>query len=183
MRRLPILVVMTVLFAGTLPALPADAQRARAPLPCPDSRQRCITVTFRDAEIADVLAAFADFSGFSIVAGAGVAGRVSAEIRNQPWDVALQAILQAHGLEARETHPGLLRVEAQGRLRDREVQEPLVTRVFRINYVPVQELAATLAPLRSERGSISASPATNSLVVTDTETHLRRIAALLGQPE
>ncbi len=172
--------------AVTLPSGIVHAQNAGAPAPasaCAQSRMRCVTVTFQDAEIRDVVASFAEFSGYSIVVGAGVSGRVSASIRNQPWDVALQAILQAHGLAAREMHPGILRVDAQERLREREVREPLVTRVFRINYVPAQELATSLAALKSERGSIVASPATNSLIVTDTESHLRRIATLLGQPE
>jgi type IV pilus assembly protein PilQ len=172
--------------AVTLPSGIVHAQNAgglASANSCAQSRMRCVTVTFQEAEIRDVIASFAEFSGYSIVVGAGVSGRVSAAIRNQPWDVALQAILQAHGLSAQETHPGILRVDAMERLREREVREPLITRVFRINYVPVQELAASLQALTSERGGITTSPATNSLIVTDTEANLRRIAALLGQPE
>ncbi len=149
---------------------------------CPVGAARCVTVSFREAEIHDVVASFAEFSGYSIVVGAGVSGTVTAEIRNQPWDVALLTILQAHGLEGRETHRGVIRVDARERLRENEVQEPLHTRVFRINYTPVQELAASLAPLTSDRGSITTSPATNTLIVTDTRANVNRIAALLGHP-
>ena len=57
-----------------------------------------------------------------------------------------------------------------------------MTQVFRLSYVPVAEIAASLAPLVSERGSISTNPTTNTLVVTDTESSLRRIGSLLGGP-
>jgi type IV pilus assembly protein PilQ len=175
-----LVVVFSIAFA---PAVLAQAGAGgAAPPPCPAGPTRCISVSFRDAEIQDVIASFAEFSGYSIVLGAGIGGTVTAEIRNQPWDVAMQAILQAQGLEGREAQTGLIRVDAAERLREREVQEALVTRAFRINYVPVQELAASLAPLVSERGSISTNPSTNMLIVTDTPSSLSRIAALVGQP-
>jgi len=50
---------------------------------------------FENTEIQDVLATFAEFSGKSIIPGAGVTGTVNADVRNQPWDVALDAILTA----------------------------------------------------------------------------------------
>jgi type II secretory pathway component GspD/PulD (secretin) len=97
--------------------------------------------------------------------------------------VALQAILRAHGLDAREVSPGILQIDAVARLAEYEVQAPLVTRVFRIHYVPVQEIAATLSALVSERGSIATSATTNSLIVTDTEAAVGRIAQVLGRSE
>src|SRR5688572_24696673 len=69
-------------------------------------QQQRITVTYQDADIRDVLAAFAAFSGRTIVVGKEVAGTITAEIKDQPWDVALQAILQAQGLAASEERSG-----------------------------------------------------------------------------
>jgi len=66
------------------------------------SQQPLINVTFQDTDIRDVIASFAAFSGRTIVVGKDVAGTVTAEIRNQPWDVALRAILQGQGLAASE---------------------------------------------------------------------------------
>lgn len=176
MKHITVTAALLALLAGPLgpPATAQTAARCSAVVPC-------VSVTFVDADIRDVAAAFARVSGYSIVLGPGVAGRVSAAIREQPWDVALQVILDAQGLTVVETHPGILRVDARERLREREAEEPLVTRAFRIHYTPVQELAASLQPLRSPRGSIVASPTTNTLVVTDTEAYVARIAALLGR--
>jgi type IV pilus assembly protein PilQ len=156
---------------------PAPAARAVAHNPT----ERRITVTFYDADIRDVLASFAEFTGRSIVPGSGVTGAVTAEIRNQPWDVALETILSSHGLAAREMPSGIIRVDALERLREREVQEPLITETHRINYVPVQELVTTMQSLATQRGSIVANPSTNMLIVTDVESAVNNIRSMVRQ--
>jgi type IV pilus assembly protein PilQ len=55
-------------------------------------------------------------------------------------------------------------------LKERATSEPLVTQTFRINYVPVAELQATLDPLKSERGKVSANASSNTLIVTDVQS-------------
>ena len=128
---------------------------------------RPITVSFVDAPIRDVLFAFADFAGRSIVAGTNVDALVSAEIREQPWDVALRAVLAAYGLVAHEQENGIIRVDDVHSLFERESVQPLVTRPFRVSYVDAAELTETVAALLSERGRVSSGPGTNTLVVTD----------------
>src|SRR5690606_9187354 len=140
-----------------------------------------ITVSFQDADIRDVLATFAEFTGRSIVPGAGVSGTVNATIRDQPWDVALQSILRAHGLAAQELPSGIIQVDAIEALRERQTAEPLVTRTFRINYVPVQELATAVTPLLSERGRIAANPSTNTLLVTDVAAVMEDLERMVVQ--
>ena len=142
---------------------------------------RRITVSFQEAEIRDVLATFAEFTGRSIVPGSGVSGTVTAEINDQPWDIALETILRAYGLAAVELPSGIIRVDAIERLQERQVQEPLITQTFRINYVPAQELVETLDALRTERGRIVANPSTNMLVVTDVEGVVNTVAAMVEQ--
>jgi type IV pilus assembly protein PilQ len=152
---------------------------AGAAAPAQQSPQPRITVTFQDADIRDVLATFAEFTGRSIVPGSGVEGMVSATIREQPWDAALQTILRAYGLAAQELPGGILQVDNIENLQKRETQEPLVTQMFRVNYVPVQELVATLEPLKSERGRITANPSTNTLIVTDVGSVVEGLEGML----
>lgn len=160
----------------------------RAPAPAQDPRAvqqrpaRRITVGFFETDIRDVLATFAEFSGRSIVSGAGVAGiNVTADITNQPWDVAFETILRAHGLAYEELPSGIIRVERMEALAQRREQEPLETRTFRINYVPVQELVQTITPMRSPRGSVTSNPTTNTLIVTDVGGVVSAVAALIPQ--
>ncbi|CAN5826113.1 hypothetical protein BH23GEM6_BH23GEM6_21820 [soil metagenome] len=148
--------------------------------PIPSDQPR-ITVTFQNADIRDVLSTIAEFTGRSIVPGSGVTGNVTATIRDQPWDVALQTILRAYGLAAQEMPSGIIQVDAIELLQSRQAQEPLLTETFRINYVPVGELATSLDPMRSERGRISVNASTNTLIVTDVESVVDNVRRMLGQ--
>jgi type IV pilus assembly protein PilQ len=98
-------------------------------------QQPRITVTYQQADIRDVLAAFAAFSGRTIIPSSAIpAVRIDAEIKDQPWDVALQAILASQNLAATEDKNGILIVDTQERIASRALTEPLQTRVVRLNY-------------------------------------------------
>jgi type IV pilus assembly protein PilQ len=99
------------------------------------SQQPRITVIYQGSDIRDVLAAFASFSGRTIIPSNNVGTlKVDAEIKDQPWDVALQAILAAQGLAATEDANGIIIVDTQDRIAARAQTEPLATRIVRLNY-------------------------------------------------
>ncbi|HEX5971782.1 MAG TPA: AMIN domain-containing protein [Gemmatimonadaceae bacterium] len=145
---------------------PADTD-LRSMRPVQQAQQRSaqprITVTYQGSDIRDVLAAFAAFSGRTIIPSSAVPqAKVDAEIRDQPWDVALQAILASQGLAATEDANGIIIVDTQERIAARAATEPLVTRIVRLNY---QRAAAVSEQIRqrlmqcipSERSSSSAA--------------------------
>ncbi|HEX6534768.1 MAG TPA: AMIN domain-containing protein [Gemmatimonadaceae bacterium] len=157
------------------------------------SAQPRITVTYQDADIRDVIAAFAVFSGRTIVVGKGVAGTVSAEVRDQPWDVALRAILQSQGLDAREDQDGIISVDSYQNIAAKQATAPLTTRIISVNYARASSLVPTIKSLLSKecaigangaqsqnecntRGAVSADSATNRLIVTDVASRLDDIA-------
>ncbi len=70
-----------------------------------------ITVVYQDSDIRNVLAAFAMFAGRTIRVGKEVQGSVTAELRDQPWDVAMQSILVTHQLAASEDQYGIITVD------------------------------------------------------------------------
>jgi len=157
---------------------PAPAQQQQR------SRARPITVTFENTDMRDVLATFAELTGRSIVPGSEVGGiRVEyVTFTNQPWDLALRSLLQAYGLAAQEDpQSGIIRVDQITKLAERETLEPLVTRTFRINYVPVEEMQSTLEALKSDRGSVSINKSTNTLIATDVPSVVEDFERLVGQ--
>ncbi|MFL5385848.1 MAG: secretin N-terminal domain-containing protein [Longimicrobiaceae bacterium] len=174
--------------AGSAPAAPptfARATTAERPPPQqqPRSRARPITATFENTDMRDVLATFAELTGRSIVPGSEV-GSIRVEyvtFNNQPWDVALRSLLRAYGLAAEEDGSGIIRVDLIGKLAERETLEPLVTRTFRINYVPVEEMQSTLVGLKSERGSVSVNKTTNTLIATDVPSVIEDFERLVTQ--
>ncbi|HEX6940231.1 MAG TPA: AMIN domain-containing protein [Longimicrobiales bacterium] len=148
------------------------------------SQEPRITIYFDNVDILDVLATFAEFSGRSIVPGVGVTGTVTADIRNQPWDEALDVILASRGLAARELESGIIRVDLMSKLRELEASEPLETRHFQIRYARADSsLVKTVQGLLSDSmATVTANPATNTIVVTDRASVIRdRIAPMIEQ--
>jgi type IV pilus assembly protein PilQ len=161
------------------------------------SQQPPITVTFQDTDIRDVIASFAAFSGRTIVVGRDVTGTVTAEIRNQPWDVALRAILQGQGLAASEDAiSGIITVDSYANILNRQASEPLVTQLISINYARAHMLVPTIESLLQKdcptvpsspnvvsmarpacvsRGLVAADSATNTLIITETASRLADI--------
>lgn len=106
-----------------------------------------ITVSYDGTNIRDVIAAFATFSGRTIVIGKSVDGLVTADIADKPWDVALQAILQSQGLAATEDASGIITVDSYERLAANQSLEPLVTQIIDINYAKAPALQTTVSAL------------------------------------
>ena len=129
------------------------------------SQQPRISVVYQGSDIRDVLAAFASFSGRTIIPSNSVPGlKVDAEIKDQPWDVALQAILSAQGLDATEDANGIIIVDTQERIASRAATELLATRTFRINYQKAEAVGAQIRQrllqcVPSERSGGSSSAA------------------------
>jgi type IV pilus assembly protein PilQ len=126
------------------------AARERLTFNAQRSQQPRITVTYQSSDIRDVIAAFATFSQRTIVIGKDVQGTVTAEIKDQPWDVALQAILQAQGLAASEENTGIISVDSYANILAKEANEPLTTQLVAINYANAASLVQTISSLLSK---------------------------------
>jgi type IV pilus assembly protein PilQ len=130
-------------------------------------------VTWYQASIGEVIAGFAAFSGRSIILGKDIQGTVTAEIKNQDWDVALNAILASQGLSAQELPGGIIRVDSPIALAAQDSLEPLETTIVKINYARPTELAHSIQGiLTKDRGSVVPDTGSNSLIVTDTRSRI-----------
>lgn len=183
--------------ADAAPAAPAAPVVLDAPQQRPSQQPR-ITVTWSDADIRDVLAGFATFSGRTLVVGKEVTGTVTAEIKDQPWDVALKAILEAQGLAANEEISGIITVDSYKNILEKQSSEPVTTQMVNINYVSASSLVQTVqgllykeCPLGAStgggasangpvnqnngciiRGTVAADSGTNSLIITEVTSRL-----------
>ncbi|MGM0669173.1 MAG: secretin N-terminal domain-containing protein [Gemmatimonadota bacterium] len=96
--------------------------------------------------------------------------------------MALQVILESQGLVAREMESGIIRVDNLVNLNERETLEQPSTRAFQVNYATAAELqTAVQALLTRERGQVSSSPSTNTLIVTDVKRVLDQVEALVEE--
>lgn len=156
------------------PEVQMDASRLTRAMVIEEPR---ITVVWDRASIADVVSGFAAFSGRTIILGKDIKGEVTAEVKNQPWPQAFQAILASQGLSAQEMPGGIIRVDAPSVLAALDSLEPLETSVVRINYGKAKDLTKSIeGSLTKGRGKVIADENSNSLIITDTRSKVGNLA-------
>ena len=143
------------------------------------------SIDVEGADIRTIVRAIAEFSGRNIVVGKDVKGSVKVALKNVGWQDALRTILRSNGLDYVE-EGGILRVDDLSKLQTESVERetarakamelrPLDTRIIKLNYANAGELAASLQPSLSRRGSIQVERRTNSLIVSDLEENCAKI--------
>jgi len=147
-----------------LAAHAADAAQSQAPR---------ITVTWDRADIQEVVAGFAAFSGRTIVVNKGISGSLSAEIKNQPWDLAFNAVLESQGLTVNTLEGGILQVIDKKDLARADSTVPVETRLVRVNYAKASSLVPSVQSIISKRGAVVADSTTNALVLTEIQSRIR----------
>jgi type IV pilus assembly protein PilQ len=145
------------------PIAPRPIQVAQTARPATGPRPP-VTLEFKDADIVSLLRVLAAEGGRNIVIGEDVKGKMSISLRNVPWELALQTILESRGLE-RVERDGILRIatreqltkEAETTIRMRDVEAklaessrkpelrgPLREETLRLYYTDAEEVAKTL---------------------------------------
>lgn len=151
-----------------------------------------ITLTLKDADIKDVLRTFSALTQLNIVLDPGVSGSVTVELRDVPWDQALDLILRINGLDY-VLENNVLRVAPISKLaseksqraafeREQELAKPLKTVVKPLSYARadyVADLLTTESYLLSDRGSVVVDERTNKLVIRDVVDRVEGILKLI----
>jgi type IV pilus assembly protein PilQ len=145
----------------------SEAQQSPAPR---------ITVQWDAASIEDVVAGFAAFSGRTIIVGKGITGTVTAEIKNQPWDLAFNAVLASQGLDVVTLPGGIFNVVSKAELARADSTVPIETRLVRINYAKATSLVPAVASIVTKRGAVVADSTSNSLVITEVSSRINQVA-------
>jgi type IV pilus assembly protein PilQ len=149
----------------------ADALQSQAPR---------ITVQWDGADIQDVVAGFAAFSGRTIVVSKGITGSVTAEVKNQPWDLAFNAVLQSQGLDVQTQPGGILVVVDKKDLARADSTVPVETRLVRINYAQASALVPAVSSIVTKtRGAVVADTVNNALVITDVQTRIDQVESFV----
>ncbi len=159
---------------------------------------RHITLQVKDADIVDVFKLIGETSGFNMVIGSDVTGKVTLSLVDVPWDLALDTILSTNRLGAERTG-NVLRVallatltaektaQQQARLAA-ENNAPRITRIFPLSYASGTSLIPILSRFGAgTAGGTTAGPRdtiiiderTNSLIIQDTADNLERMAKII----
>jgi hypothetical protein len=182
---------IVALALALLAAFPAGAQRvATESVVARDSGPDLITLNFANADIDSVVKAMSGITGKNFVVDPRVRGTInivsaSPVPRSAVYDVFLSA-LRVQGIAAVEDR-GVVRIvpESEAKLhpgptfgphdKPRGGGDQIQTRVFTLQHESAAQLVAVLRPLIAPSNTIAAYPNTNSLIVTDYASNLRRI--------
>jgi type IV pilus assembly protein PilQ len=162
-------------------ATPADkaASTSQAPTQAVTPKKSgLVSIDFRDADIKNVLKVLAYNSGVNIVAGPEVTGLVTIQLKDVPWQKALEVVLSTYGY-AYERRGDIIAVTTVENLKKRREdsqvlaeQEPLVTQTFTLNFGKASDIIGSIEKMKTPRGSINFDQRTNTLIVSDIRGNL-----------
>jgi len=160
-----------------------------------------ISLNFQNTEVRALMQVFADFTGLNFVTTDSVGGQVSVRLQEVPWPQALQVVLQAKGLAARQ-EGRVVWIAPQDEWLQREKKNlemqtaldgvmPLQMLSMRLQYARASEVAQRLQGAAaagasggrwlSARGSVMAEPRTNQLFVSDVPSRVAELQQIVGK--
>jgi general secretion pathway protein D len=190
---------MVLPLVGLLAVSPIQAQTPTPPSSDkPDqpkisrSGDNYITLNFSNIDIAALVKVMSEFTRKNFILDEKVTGKVTlmTPTRISP-DEAYQVFLSAleiKGFTAVEDG-SIIRIVPTAAVRQSGLKvvqdgdmtgEGYVTKLIRLTYVNPQELVRTLTPLITKDGSLIAYPSTNSLIITDSVSAIRKIEQLVS---
>lgn len=164
---------------------------------------RRVSFDFQDVEVRTILQILAKESGMNIVASDSVSGKMTLSLKDVPWDQALDLVLEARNLDMRR-QGNIINVAPRDELlaKDKatlqaqnEINDlgPLYSQSFQLKYKNVEEFrkilkledsnsgGGTSNTILSKRGSALIDPATNTLIITDNNTVIRKFQKLIEE--
>lgn len=143
----------------------------------------------KDSDVQDVLRLIARTSGYNIVVGDEVSGKVGTlSLENIPWDQAFTLVLQMkklgyirQGNVLRVATLRSLSQEKQEALANEQAKirvEPLKTLLIPVSYANAKTLSPKAQPFLTERGSIDVDDRTNTVIVKDVNEVVERVKKL-----
>ncbi|EGZ44344.1 type IV pilus secretin PilQ [Neisseria wadsworthii 9715] len=163
---------------------------------------RRVSFDFQDVEVRTILQILAKESGMNIVASDSVSGKMTLSLKDVPWDQALDLVLEARNLDMRR-QGNIINVAPRDELlaKDKatlqaqnEINDlgPLYSQTFQLKYKNVEEFRKVLRleeggsnntanSILSKRGSALIDPGTNTLIITDNNTVIRKFQKLIEE--
>ena len=163
-----------------------------------------ITLDFQDVDVRTILQIIAKESGQNIVASDSVQGKMTLNLKDVPWDQALDLVMQARNLDMRQ-HGNVWRIAPRGELLNQEREQmrgqrelaelgTLLSRTFQLKYKSVEDFKTLLESsttgnnsggsgnsILTSRGSAMFDTGTNTMIITDTQPVITKFERLVAQ--
>lgn len=180
------------------PDVPAPLPTAEATPPAPGTKasgKSGVILNFQNASLTDVLNYLSEAAGFIVVQETPVTGTVNVTSRQEvsPEEAVdlVNAVLIEKGFVAIR-NGRILKIVPRKDAQKRDLpvhtgsdpeqiprKDEMVTQILPLRYGEAAKLVENLQSLLSENATISANESANSIILTDTQTNIRRIATII----
>jgi type IV pilus assembly protein PilQ len=167
-----LLLTLSILFIASVAATPVEAatRGIKAEI---EADKRLFSMEIRDGELSDVLRALAAQSGFNIILGDGVTGKVTLSFTDITFKDALEIIIEANGLKYTIKN----NVFWVGKEVDHSTD--MTTKVVRLNYAQPATMADRLKGTLSSGGTVEFDARTSSIILRDFSPNIARAEELI----
>ncbi len=150
-----------------------------------------LSINFQNIDVRSALAVIADFTGINFVTSDAVQGDITINLKDVPWDQALDVILRTKGLGQRKKG-NVIWIAPNQEIQQFEEEElkskatvaefaPLVTEVLRINYAKAEDIAEVIKSVKVVRqGNIPSGAAAVAGAGNATETDTNSLLSARG---
>ena len=149
-----------------------------------------LSLKFKDADLRDVILYLGEFAGLNVVFDPEVRGTVTVDLKDVPWDQALDIILRINKM-GKTLEGNILRIapvnvltreqEEQRKLEEsKELAGPILVKTFTLSYSKASDVQSLLQNKLSSRGEIIIDARTNTLIVSDVEERIDLIEKLIS---
>ena len=140
--------------------------------------QKHISIDVNDVPIDTVIRQLVEQADLNYIKSPNVVGNVTVTFKDVPLEEALTNILAVHNCIFVPTDNVIRIITAAEMV---EKAEPILTKTYEIVYVDATEVVTALDKFKSPQGSVSSIKGTSHIIVTDTESKIREITALLDK--
>jgi len=145
--------------SGQDPNVPEESKIGRGEIA--KSEKGKLNISFKNADIRNVLRLISEKSGINIIASKEVTGSVTVSLENVEWDDALPAILSAYdyGYERKGDIITVMSLEKLASKSEAESKlaeiQPVISKVFHLKYLDANDVADAIKSSLSSRGNVS----------------------------
>jgi len=140
--------------------------------------QKSISIDVNDVPIDTVIRQLVEQADLNYIKSPNVIGNVTVTFKDVPLEEALTNILAVHNCLYVPTD-NVIRIITSAEMVEKA--EPILTKTYEIVYVDATEVVTALDKFKSPQGSVSSIKGTSHIIVTDTESKIREITALLAK--
>jgi general secretion pathway protein D len=193
MKRLTIIILITIslTLAGGRPAIQA-ANTAAAPAP---SAKRFVSIDFNDVDIGVFIKFISELTGKNFVIDRRVKGKVTiispSKITVDEAFKVFESVLEVHGYTTVKAG-NVIKIVPSPDARTKNIEtiigretgdpeDKLVTQLIPLKYAEANEIKRLLTPMVSKSSVILAYPTTNTIIITDIYSNIKRLLSIINQ--